>query len=416
MKKTLSAFIIILCLIINSYALKPNEKVDSFVDFMKKDTISFSSAYFEGLYTNKQLTNVNLELLSASDKLLSYIHEKSSMLKIATFLALAFFNSQAGEALHEIGHGLRLKSYGIDFMLLSDTHYYGYFTKDENYINFLFEEFFNTQRAACAADPYGCQNLLNYFKALGQMNDYYNFGIVHSAGGINNNTYLAEKISDDIYFKNSKKKLLPYLLYIRNLLYGAAYDKTAKEPGDDPYSIIDYFNSKGRYDFKKGTIFNAGIKSLFLSATTYSFFYSIFTNKPMVKPYGLRLPDVFPYITTQGMSYKVVSGYEVNETLNLIFGFESVFEKKAATEINLGLNHQTIIGIFPISYKGIVTFGQGLDLELSCLTPISKLFDIGLGCEIYSVTSLMGQRHALNNMIKGRGYSNSIFVFINYRY
>jgi hypothetical protein len=136
----------------------------------------------------------------------------------------------------------------------------------------------------------------------------------------------------------------------------------------------------------------------------------------MVKPYGFRLPDVFPYITTKGMSYKVVSGYEVNETLNLVFGFESVFGKETATEINLGLNHQTYIDLFPISYRGIITFGQGLNLEVSALTPISKYFNIGLDVELYSVTSLMGQRHALTNMKEGNGYSTSLSAFIQYRY
>ncbi|MDR2067222.1 MAG: hypothetical protein LBP57_05320 [Endomicrobium sp.] len=414
MKKVLSTFTAIFFLVVNSYALEVNQK-NNFVDFMKKDTISFSTAYSESLYTNKQLTNVTLEFLRASDRLLNLIHE-NNVLKIVAFGTLVLFNQNAGTTLHEIGHGLRARSYGIDFMLMTDMDDSRPFTKDENYFNFFFKELFSSKRAACAANSIGIKNLQHYFESLGKINDFYNFEIVFSAGGINNNTYLSEQISNNIHFNNSSERLLPYFIYVNNLLYGALYDTTAEKPGDDPFDIIYNFNQKGRNDFQKGTIYDAGIKSLFLSATTYSFFYSFFTNNSMVKPYGFRLPDVFPYITTKGMSYKVVSGYEVNESLNLIFGFESVFGKEAATEINIGLNHQAIINKFPISYKGIATFGQGFNLEFSCLTPISKSFDIGLGCEVYSVTSLMGQRHATTNMKDGQGQSKNLFAFIQYRY
>jgi hypothetical protein len=416
MKKVLYSLTIVFCLVINVLCIETNEKVDSFVDFMKKDSVSFSSAYFEGLYTNKQLANVNLEFLRASDRLLASdkIHKSVWLFKYALFLLLLWFNEKAGTALHEIGHGLRARSYGIDFMLIQD--YYNDFYKNENFFNFLINNLFNTGRAACATNPYEIANLEKYFQEQGEINNFYNFAIIFSAGGINNNIYLAEKIAEDIHFKNSLQRHLPYLEYVFNLLYGAIYDKIAKQPGDDPYNIIHDFNLKGRDDFKKNTIFTAGIKSLFLSATTYSSLYSLLTNKPMVKPLGFRLPDVFSYITTKGMSYKVVSGYELNEALNLIFGFESVFGKEAATEINLGLNHQTMIANFPMSYKGIITFGQGLDLEASAQSPILKYFDVGLGCEIYSVTSLMGQRHALTNMKEGSGYSRTLFAFIQYRY
>ncbi|MDR3124410.1 MAG: hypothetical protein LBU10_00835 [Endomicrobium sp.] len=414
MKKVLSTFTAMFFLVVNSYALEVNQK-NNLVDFMKKDIFSFSSAYLKDLYTNKQLTNVNLELLRASDRLFSLI-PKNNVFKIVTFCTLSFFNYNAGTTLHEIGHGLRLRSYGIDFMLMTDMDDSRPFTKDENYFNFFFKELFSSKRAACAANPIGYKNLQYYFESLGEINDFYNFGIVFSAGGINNNTYLSEQISNNIHFNNSSERPLQYYIYVNNLLYGALYDTSAKESGDDPFDIIYNFNQKVRNDFQKGTICDAGIKSLFLSATTYSYFYSFFTNKPMVKPYGFRLPDVFPYITTKGMSYKVVTGYEINESLNLIFGFESVFGKEATTEINIGLNHQTTINKFPISYKGIVTFGQGLDLEVSCLTPISKYFDVGLECEVYSVTSLMGQRHATTNMKDGQGQSKNLFAFIEYRY
>lgn len=125
---------------------------------------------------------------------------------------------------------------------------------------------------------------------------------------MNNEICLAEKICDDIYNKNKERQLLPYCIYLWNRLSPIGYDFTAKEADDDPFSIRTAFRAKGENSFKKGTISNAGFVSLFLSATTYS----IFTKKHTTF-HGFRPPDIFPYITKKGMSYKVVSGYEVNK-------------------------------------------------------------------------------------------------------
>jgi hypothetical protein len=365
----------------------------------------------EGQYTNKQLANFNLELLRASDRLLDVIPNR--FLKIIVGLGLLIVNEQAGTALHEVGHGLRWKSYGLDYELMLNSNEHSSFKKNENFFKYFLENLFNNNRAACESNETQLDNLQTSLDKI----SFYNFDIIVSAGGINNNTYIAEKISDDILYKNSSGRLLPYLVYLENMLYGANYDKSAKETGEDPYDIIYDFNVKGRDDFKKGVIRDAGIKSLFLSGTTYSFFYTLITKKTMIKPFGFRIPDVFPYITTKGMSYKVVSGYEVNKNLNLIFGFEKVFTVEEATEYSLGIDHiMKITQNFPISYRSIVTFGEGLDLEASCSVPLTEHFSVGLGLEIYDVKSLQGQRHAMTNMKEGRGSSNSFFATVSYRY
>ncbi|GHT37187.1 hypothetical protein AGMMS49593_03670 [Endomicrobiia bacterium] len=133
--------------------------------------------------------------------------------------------------------------------------------------------------------------------------------------------------------------------------------------------------------------------------------------------YGFRIPDVFPYITTKGMSYKVVSGYEIDEDLRLIFGFVRVFKVEPATEYSLGVEQTAIINhALPISYRGVVTFGQGLDLEASCSIPIRKYLSIGTSLEIYSYKSLQGQRHATSGMVNENGLSLNISVSMSYKF
>jgi hypothetical protein len=62
------------------------------------------------------------------------------------------------------------------------------------------------------------------------------------------------------------------------------------------------------------------------------------------------LPDIYSYITTRGMSYKVVSGYEFNEDTRLFFGFESVFDKERATEYSIDIDRIAKLSL-PLHYK-----------------------------------------------------------------
>ncbi|GHT41459.1 hypothetical protein AGMMS49921_04630 [Endomicrobiia bacterium] len=156
--------------------------------------------------------------------------------------------------------------------------------------------------------------------------------IISAAGGMNNEVQLAEKISNDIYSKKKKPGLFSYAMYLQNRLSPILYDYNAKEHGYNPLNIRYHFEQRGENNFKKGAISKAGWISLLLSTTTYS----AFTDKPL-QFHGFRIPDVFPYITTRGMSYEVVGGYEIHDNLNLIFGLERAFKIEPATECSLVL-------------------------------------------------------------------------------
>jgi hypothetical protein len=376
-------------------------KADLLLDSLHKNSLTFSTAYLEGYYTNKQLANCNLELLRLSDKTLKNLQ---GPVKYWVFIFLAGANLGATVAIHEIGHGLRFKSFDVDYTLFQSL-------SRRNYFVYLCHQ-------SLRFGSEGGATLFNQEKLKKSLsnNSFQNHDIIVRAGGLNNQIYFAEKVADDIY-ERKQCGVLPWLFYTYCKYHLASYDNRAdpENDGNDPTGIIHAFQKKGRDDFKKGTIRNASIGSLFLSATTYS----IFTEKPLTL-YDFRLPDVFPYITTKGMSYKVVSGYEINKDLKLMFGFEKVFEVEPAIEYNLGVDHTIRLPI-PMQYKGIVTFGQGLDFEATFTIPVSPRFSVGLGCEIYSCESLQGQRHASNMLSKSgselsSGYSSDVFAFVSYRY
>ncbi|GHT59165.1 hypothetical protein AGMMS49531_02640 [Endomicrobiia bacterium] len=354
------------------------------------------------------MVNFGLEFINTTDRILQNVQEQGTTAAIIVSSVVLFYCDKAvSTTLHETGHGLRAKSYGIDYQLLLDDRDESPFKKDENFIKFFLGELLNTKRAACSVDTKQMEGLE---KSLDKSSAY-NGLIIFAAGGMNNEVQLAEKISDDIYSKKKKPGLFSYAMYLSNRLSPILYGYMAEKPGDDPFSIQYHFKQRGENNFKKETISNAGWISLLLSATTYS----ALTDKPL-QFHGFRIPDIFPYITKRGMSYKAVSGYEVRDGLNLIFGLERAFKIEPATECSLGISHHMIDNKFPISYSGIVTFGQGFDFEASCSIPLSKSFSLGAGCEIYSVKSLQGQRNATTNMKESNGFSKNFFASVSYRF
>jgi hypothetical protein len=325
---------------------------------LKKDSFTLSSAYFDGYYTNKQLVNFNMDCLRASDRALEWLENQEWfdklnlsqkwLIRFSSWFFLFFVNQQAYIALHESGHALRYKAFGLDYSFYKDIESNG--DVEKNIFSYYFKRMtFQCGRGgACGSEGLGGK----YEGKTIPFSDYYDYRIIISAGGLNNEMLLSESIGYDMFARNNVDSI-SWAIYLKERISGASYDDIAANKDDDvsydPTGIITAFNAKGREDFKKGTIKTAGTMSTFLSATTYS----ILIGKPIVF-FGFRVPDVYPYITTRGMSYKVVSGYEVNEDTRLLFGFESVFGREAATEYSIGIDMQ-----LPISYKCTATFGLG---------------------------------------------------------
>lgn len=101
-----------------------------------------------------------------------------------------------------------------------------------------------------------------------------------------------------------------------------------------------------------------------------------------------------------------------------------MFTIESAIEYSLGVD-QTIKLPFPMQYRGVATFGLGLDLEASVTVPLPSVFSVGVGCEYYHFSSLQEQRSITGNIldidrtsiiINENSTSTNIFGFVSYRY
>jgi hypothetical protein len=248
---------------------------------------------------------------------------------------------------------------------------------------------------------------------------------------MNAEMYVAERMADNFH----KRGNLSWgggilLLYYR--LSPAVYATCKKKPedfaiadkhvGDDPIAVAGCWKELG-VPAAKTDITKAGYICTLLSGTTYSIlrgFYKSFSeggrfNATPLQVYDFRVPDVFPYITSHGVSYKLVSDYKLNDWITIIFGAETVMHGKSASEFSLGIDTNLGQSLNNVSCKLVTTFGKGLDVQATCSCPISNRFSINFGVSSYSSKSLVGERHA-KNMKNGTERSTSAFVSVSYHY
>ena len=377
-----------------------------------KSGLTLSSGYFEGQYTNNQLATFGEELLEAGERLEEYSEEHGWPRWWACLLAGYFYGAHR-TAYHEIGHALKTKAYGAEYMLSTDTGI-KVFEKNENFFKYFVK---------MLTHP-GARGSCSYLKILTNAES-----LVVAAGGMNNETYLAERQAERLH-KNGHLGVVESFFYFINRLSPAAYaskgksaqdrDKPDTEISDDPIAIEGYYRNLG-ISAKRSDIKSAGIISTLLSGTTYAILrgtYESFSTggKYQSKPFelwGLMVPDVFSYTTSNGVSYKLNSGYKIDKLHYLIFGAERVFHGKFANEFFLGVGKN--FEESSMSYKTVVTFGKGFDIEAQISYLALDNLSINFGGGSYSCKSLLGERHA-KNMKDGKGRSSTVFVSMTLRY
>jgi hypothetical protein len=376
---------------------------------ISKDSVTISSGYFEGQYTNDQLALFGLEVLRAASRLENYVENPYA--KVLCQALGYWVGVEFHLAFHEIGHGLRGKAFGYDYMMpgngKEDANNSRPFAKDENFFKFFVKKLVVLHRG----DPIRIQ---------GRHSSSEKF--IEAAGGVNNNVYFAERLSDELYSKGNMSSIESFA-YLYGKIYPAVYTSTSKRKNDstpgDPIQIEDYYIENG-ISARKNDIVLAGIISTLASGTTYSIikeclsFSEHFCAEP-VDFYGFRVPDVFSYVTSKGISYKVVSGYKIREDLRLIFGLEQVVHGKSAAEVNLGLNKTFGVDLNNTSCQIVTTFGKGFNVEASCSIPVLDNVSVNFGGGSYACKSLIGERHA-KNMKDGKNRSNNVFVSLSYKY
>ncbi|GHU28433.1 hypothetical protein FACS1894152_6130 [Bacilli bacterium] len=374
-----------------------------------ENSFTFSSCYFERYYTNEQLAIFGLDMLGGLSRFYNYMENPFGRLFIS--FAGYWISDGFNTAFHEIGHGIRSKAFGGYYSLMNGNKREPDGTEDANFFKFLVKQLTLAPFKSAATYP-----------ILNNPSLYTNFIMI--AAGMNNSVYFSEKISDELYSKG-RIGVAEVIAYIYSKMSPIRYSSIEREEarGGDPVLIEDIYKRAGISATKDNIVF-ANTMSLLFSGTTYSIIAATFrdgsyykNSGAYIKPLeytGFRIPDLFSYITTRGISYKVVSGYKIKDDLRLIFGFEHIAYGNSATEFSFGVD-KVFHKYHNVSFKIVTTFGRGFNIEGTLSLPVHRRLSVNIGGASYSTKSLLGERHAVN-MENGRVRSSNMFISLSYKY
>jgi hypothetical protein len=244
-----------------------------------------------------------------------------------------------------------------------------------------------------------------------------------NVAGLNNQMRYAQAVADRIY--ENKGHFFYLFDYSIGKLSTADYVVWFKEEvakgnvsaGNDINNAVNNYKKLGlkisEEDMSKGSLI-----SFFLSSTTWCFLYSAFNNLPkgdftVHAPVwkGWRLPDVNFYMTTKGLSYEIITGYELNSSWYIGLSTEFIFKGQSFYEWGPVVTYkmQTTTGTYTLT--GQTTLSQYLDLGCgaSCdwLSP-NKIWGIEAKYIRHNASTLVGERNI--PFIKN-GHIGNEFIF-----
>lgn len=262
-------------------------------------------------------------------------------------------------------------------------------------------------------------------------------GIVVNFAGINNQMRYAQEVSNLIFKHNG------------HIMYGFEYMKGKYESyrytsiyknhiannkildGNDIYNILRDYDKRG-YDIYASDIQIGSLISLFLSSTTWAFVYSAITELPkgsfLVRApvwHGWRLPDLNFYMTSQGLSLEVVTGYQFNDRWYAGLTAEMVYKGNTAYEFSPSIAYQfnTLSGEFELSAEAIINndmvFGGSIGIEWT--TP-RKDWTVGLKYTYHNALTFAGERNipffcaGLNSIGKPSHTNDEASFTVSYTY
>ena len=215
--------------------------------------------------------------------------------------------------------------------------------------------------------------------------------LIRTASGLNNQMFLAKKISDLVYEKNGH--ITYFAHYLGNKISGFVYSQMDQDGlNNDPYvngssdisSILAYYSQRG-LRVTHADLQRQSLVSL-MSGSTFAFLKGyvqyIQTGRPEVYPlefFGFRVPDVNAYINARGLSYELVTGYRFHPHFRLDLAYERVWKGEFAQQWTPRFHYQ-LASLFPrlndfwVSTDLVIGKGIGGSLQVQW-TPYLFHFD-----------------------------------------
>ena len=224
--------------------------------------------------------------------------------------------------------------------------------------------------------------------------------ILVSSGGLNAGTayagYLGQKAKDEgahvsHFFSYTYAKLNPALYPEKS--HGVRFGDVA--------NILSYYRRLGVGDFESGDLKNMSYVSYVLSSSTWEYLRAVgnyirsgeMKTKPEQRKWAL--PDFESYVTSKGLSMKMISSFTAHESFSVPFGIEHVFRGKHVTEYSLGASYfldKEKEKRLTSSLVAGLALGWKLDYELNS----GDNTVLNLGFNLDQLNSLDGERNIIS--------------------
>ncbi len=378
----------------------------------ERRTITFSSGYLEEYYTNRQIANFGVELFENIDFVLDKANKiirkgindeySKSTLSCILYLIDYYFISSFGTSYHEFGHAMRDKAVGYDYVFIKSSADDYDDTDDikannKNFFKYFLDKIYYIKLSGGATMRLtDFENGNDKLAGIDEQSFYKRSlkeGVIISAAGLNNETYFQEKMTERTYLTN-EITISNYLFKLDSVVNDIYYAKNSDKSGD-PYKIESFYKGLG-INANRKDMARAFLISALLSQTTYGIFYNMLFKQSIIftplQYKGFIFPDVFPYITTRGISYRIKSAYRYSDDLIFRFGIEFIAYGKSTQELIFGINTKLIKDN---RLDLLTVFGKdGINIETTYTIPIAKHFNINLDFDLHSTKSLYGERNA----------------------
>ena len=342
--------------------------------------ISLYSGYFTSQHNVHDLTTFGIELLNAGDCLLHKIEDNPVLRNVGLgIFSYIYYVYQL--TLHEVGHGLRIKAHKRDYQLnlASDNRK---FSKDECFWKYFVRSLFNANLSGNTT----------YYPLKRDTKNLAKEKLIVAAGGINSETYLAERIANAIWEEQLHGNL-PIAAYMWARLSPMLYTfNSSTSKGNDINNMVTSAETLG-VNLDKSNLQTAYSLAL-IGGTAYSMICHLASNHDDIDTvtfHNFRIPDIFPYVTSYGLSYKFVSGYKISSDILFNFSYERIFKKNKKHEFSLGISGKfNVIDIGSNVYFGCSGFGFDATVSMKLTAKLN------LNCRVasYPAKGLMGERHA----------------------
>ncbi len=380
-------------------------------------SISLDTRYFGTETNNHGFAELGKEIVGIHNLAFNTFSEKyatTKTLRGVTLFSDYIISSALGKAFsvvyHEYGHYGRLESIG-----LKPT----YENRPSNFFSFLIEKYGNPYSGEATMWDYSKKRFTpknndKYFTG-GVLSD--DWQILVSGAGLNNEMRFSGDVSDKII--EGQGETTDFFYYLIGKTSTLNYSKDTTSLGNDINAMVNAYARKG-YNISSGDMDKSNTYSILFSASTYAYLLSLYdyvqtgsTDVKVPEFYGVQLPDVESYYTIKGISYKVKSGYRLNDEWRFPVSIEFIGKGGNQTDVKIGL-----VKVFPeyddLKLRADLAVTKKYGLSLKAIYPIAQHFDISAGYDHENVDSLEGQRNIVS-VKNGKTY-NQVWSRLSYKF